>query len=132
MNEKEKIDEWLKRARSSLARAKAGKISKEILYEDLCYDAQQAVKKSLKALCIKNGIVFPKTHNIEYLLELLENNSKENYDEIKEAKILTYYAIETRYPGDYEPVEDQEYLKAIDIAARVLKWVEFKIKDNKN
>lgn len=64
MNDKEKIDEWLKRARSSLAMAKAGKITTEILYEDLCYDAQQAVEKSLKALCIKYGIVFPKTHNI--------------------------------------------------------------------
>jgi len=44
--------EWLTRAKSNLARARAGKVSEEILYEDLCFDEQQAVEKALKALCI--------------------------------------------------------------------------------
>ena len=36
MKNKEIISEWLKRAKSNLEIAGAGKSSKEILYEDLC------------------------------------------------------------------------------------------------
>ena len=50
MKNKEIILNWLKRARSSLERTKIGKVSQGILYEDLCFDAQQAVEKSLKAI----------------------------------------------------------------------------------
>jgi len=39
MKNKDIILEWLKRARSNLERARAEKISDEILYEDLCFDA---------------------------------------------------------------------------------------------
>jgi HEPN domain-containing protein len=40
---------WLKRAISNLEKAKIGKISKALSYEDLCFDCQQAVEKALKA-----------------------------------------------------------------------------------
>ena len=45
-------------------------------------------------------------------------------DEITNARLLTHYAVETRYPGKYEPVDETEYLKAVEIAERVLEWVE--------
>ncbi|GAI08445.1 unnamed protein product, partial [marine sediment metagenome] len=61
MKNREIILNWLKRARSSLERAKMGKVSQGILYEDLCFDAQQAVEKSLKAILIKLNQSFPKT-----------------------------------------------------------------------
>jgi len=115
------------RAKSNLARAKAGKIDPEILYEDICFDAQQAVEKALKSICISHSISFSKTHNISYLVELLENGGILVPDEVKSARILTNYAIETRYPGDYEPVNEDEYLKAVEIAEDVLKWVEMTI-----
>lgn len=37
---------WLKRAKSNLVRAKQPR-PEEVYYEDLCYDAQQSVEKSL-------------------------------------------------------------------------------------
>ena len=59
MKNLELAKQWLKRARSNLARAKAGRTSPEMLYEDFCFDAQQAAEKALKSLCIAYGIVFP-------------------------------------------------------------------------
>lgn len=41
---------WLKRAKSNLARAELGRNALDILYEDLCFDAQQATEKALKGL----------------------------------------------------------------------------------
>ena len=123
MRNLEAANTWLKRAKSNMARAKAGRVSSEILFEDLCFDAQQAVEKALKSLCVIHEIVFPKTHDIAYLIELLEEKNVTVPEDVQNAKILTGYAVETRYPGDYEPVDEDDYFKAIEIAEKVLTWV---------
>jgi len=48
---------------------------------------------------------------------------------VDEALTLTQYAVQTRYPGEWEPVTDEEALSAIDTAAQVLAWVERQIGD---
>ncbi|MDY6865123.1 MAG: HEPN domain-containing protein [Halobacteriota archaeon] len=129
MKNLEKAGVWLKRAKSNMARAKAGKFSPEILYEDICFDAQQAVEKALKCLCIIHEIQFPKTHDIAYLLELLEIEGVSIPDKVSTARLLTDYAVEARYPGEYEPVDEKEYLTALKIAEDVLNWVEKKMEE---
>lgn len=44
--------EWLRRARSKLVRAQADRNLPGVLYEDLCFDAQQAAEKSLRAVLV--------------------------------------------------------------------------------
>lgn len=127
MRNPEKAKEWLQRAKSNMARAKWGKVSPDILYEDLCYDAQQAAEKALTSLCILHEIVFPKTHDIAYLIELLEKTNVEIPEVVQNAKVLTGYAVETRYPGDYAPVSEDNYIKAVEAAEKVVKWVEERI-----
>ena len=122
MKNKDIISEWLKRARSNLERARAEKISDEILYEDLCFDAQQAVEKSLKALLVRLDKPFAKTHSIGMLLKLIEETGVEIPDDINRSKILTDYAVDTRYPGMYEPVSDEEYKEALNLAVGVFEW----------
>ena len=46
---------------------------------------------------------------------------------MEKSKILTSYAVETRYPGDYAPVSEDDYKKAVKAAEIVFKWVEQKI-----
>ena len=123
MKNLERAREWFQRAKSNMARAKAGKISPEVLYEDLCNDAQQAAEKALKSLCILHGIVFPRTHDIAYLIELIEKGNVDIPEEVQKAKALTGYAVETRYPGDYVPVSEDEYLRAVDSAEKVVNWI---------
>jgi len=65
---------WIRRAKSNLARAKHGKHSEDVLYEDLAFDAQQAAEKSLKALLLSLGATAPRTHSIGYLLNMIERN----------------------------------------------------------
>ena len=128
MKNREIILNWLKRARSNLERAKIGKISQGILYEDLCFDAQQAVEKSLKAILVKLNQSFPKTHSIGILLKLIEEAGVEIPKNINQAKLLTSYAVDARYPGDYEPVSKEEYKEALKIAEDVFKWLDNIIK----
>ena len=128
MKNREIILNWLKRARSNLERAKMGKVTQGILYEDLCFDAQQAVEKSLKVILIKLNQSFPKTHSIGILLKLIEEAGVEIPKNINQAKQLTAYAVNARYPGDYEPVKKEEYKEALKIAEDVFKWLDNIIK----
>ena len=57
----------------------------------------------------------------------MENIGLKIPEKIKKAKILTDYAVETRYPGDYEPVTENEYKKAVKLADDVYKWVARKL-----
>jgi HEPN domain-containing protein len=42
--------------------------------EDLCFDAQQAAEKPIKALFVRRGEKFPYTHDLKDLLKILERN----------------------------------------------------------
>ena len=131
MRNLERANQWLKRAKSNMARARAGRVSPEILYEDLCFDSQQVVEKALKALCAYHNIAFPRTQDIAYLIELLTKGDVTIPDDIQHSKLLTSYAVETRYPGDYEPVDESDYATAVEIAGKVLAWVEKNIEGEK-
>jgi HEPN domain-containing protein len=122
MKNKEIILDWIKRARSNLERARIGKCSEEILYEDICFDAQQSAEKSLKALLVKLDKSFPKTHSIGALLKLIEEVGIDVPDDVKQSKILTDYAVDARYPGVYDPVSEYEYNEALKLAENVFKW----------
>ena len=56
-------EEWLRRAKGNLALAKQRK-PRDAYWEDLCFEAEQAVEKALKAVLRSRGIDFPKTHDI--------------------------------------------------------------------
>lgn len=114
---------WIKRAKSNLAIAKSGKTDGDVLYEDLCFDAQQAAEKALKALSVFYGYLFPKSHDIAYLIETLKKYEKKIPKEVLEGKILNVYAVQARYPGDYEPVTETEYKKAVRTSEKIVDWV---------
>ncbi len=50
----------------------------------------------------------------------LEKGSITVPDGVQKAKTLTDYAVETRYPGDYEPVNEEMYKDAVEIAEKVV------------
>jgi len=117
------VDQWLARAQSNLDRARAGKTGDTILYEDLCFDCQQASEKSLKGLLVAQDLESPHTHIIAALLQTLERSGIIIPEEIKASSDLTDYAVNTRYPGMYEPIRDDEYQEALAVAERVVAWV---------
>jgi len=119
-------EEWLNRARSSLALAKSSN-NESVYYEDLCFQAQQAAEKALKALLIYHGIEPKMTHNLYILLGELEKIVSID-NEIRPVLKLYNFAVLTRYPGEYLKVEKEEYERSIAIAENCLRWVEEKIK----
>jgi HEPN domain-containing protein len=124
--------QWLDRARSNLERAKLDKLSRHIVYEDMCYDCQQAVEKALKALMVFKNIDFQWTHDISILIKTLEDNRIEVPENINESASLTVYAVKTRYPGEEEPVNKREFQQALDLAETVYRWVTDQIDNGDN
>ena len=119
---------WLVRARSNLARARAGRATPDVLFEDLCFDAQQAAEKALKAVLVKLRVAFPQTHAIAVLIGLIESVGIAVPTALAEAADLTDYAVSTRYPGASEVLDEEEYLCAVAIAERVVRWAEERIR----
>ena len=56
--------EWLNRAKSNLARAKVGNDTPDVYLEDLCFDAQQAAEKAIKAVLLHRNVSFPYIHDL--------------------------------------------------------------------
>ena len=114
--------EWIRRAKSNLTLAR--NVIPGVDLEDLCFDAQQAAEKAIKAIFIHRGETFPYSHDIDRLLRLLEKIGLKIPKYVNKATELTQYAHETRYPGLADPVTKRIHRRAVRIAAAVLRWAE--------
>ncbi len=113
--------EWLNRAQSSLLQAR---VEQEGVYlEDLCFHAQQAAEKAIKALLIHRRVEFPYVHDLAALLTLLERSGLSIPAEVRAAEALTPFAVFARYPGLAPPVSREEYHEALAQAEQVIRWV---------
>jgi HEPN domain-containing protein len=91
---------------------------------DLCFDAQQAAEKAIKAVLIHLNVRFPYTHDLARLLSLAGQTGVVVPDDVKLAVALTEYAVATRYPSPAEPVSLEEYEEAVSLATVVLAWAQ--------
>jgi HEPN domain-containing protein len=69
----EEFEVWLQRAESNLHIARRGR-GEGVFLEDLCFEAQQAAEKALKALLIYLSGDYPRVHTFTLLLERLEQH----------------------------------------------------------
>jgi HEPN domain-containing protein len=115
---------WLSRAKGNLNLAEKGGRLRGVLLEDLCFNAQQAAEKALKAVCLAQGMDIPKTHSLIHLMDLLEANGLEIPQNVRDADILTQYAVQSRYPSILEEITKSEYKEALNLAANVVFWAE--------
>lgn len=74
-------------------------VDRIFIQKDLCFQAQQAAEKALKAVFIARALPLPFIHDISDLLLRLEKSGLFIPDEIKSTSRLTPFAVHTRYPG---------------------------------
>ncbi len=118
----ESIPEWFRLAKGDLAIAK-GATATDVPVELLCFHAQQAAEKAIKAVLIWYGIQAPKIHDIGMLLDLLPSTLQVG-PEIDGSRALTYYATAPRYPMARTRISDAQYREAVRLAEAVLSWAE--------
>lgn len=115
--------DWLARARGDLAIARMPLPDGGFL-EDLCFHAQQAGEKAIKAVYIHYGLPFQYIHDLDELFSGLERHDIGIPDEVRDAAILTVYAWESRYPHLGEPIMMEEYHEAVILSYKIVHWAE--------
>jgi len=119
---KEISKSWLKKAKEDLIAAETLLDSSderlEFLTASIGFHSQQCVEKCLKAILTFNQIDFKRSHDIHYLLNLCEDKiDSDSFREIDEnADVLNDFAVNARYPGDYEDFDIDESKQAFQIA----------------
>jgi len=111
------------RAQADLALARVALPPGAVL-EDLCYHAQQAAEKALKAVFMRHGWTFRYVHDLAELIAGLAQHGMQVPDSVRDAIVLTEYAHQTRYPGSNDPVTQAEYYTAMELAQAVVTWAE--------
>jgi len=112
--------DWLRHANSDLHLSRSR--PPQVLREALAFHAQQASEKAIKAVLVHLNIEFPKTHSLVVLSDLLPGEIvKPMHTEVRS---LTDYAVTTRYPGEWEPVSEEELVQATALAQQVVEWAE--------
>lgn len=66
----------------------------------LCFHAQQAVEKYLKAFLIFKGIEFGRTQDVDFLLSECIAQDKADFENL-DLRNLNDYAVSVRYPDDF-------------------------------
>ena len=92
--------EWVLKAEEDfLAATVLNRRRKLPLVNVVCFHAQQAVEKYLKARLEEAGLAIPKTHDLLHLLNLLLPVEPLWSSYSGAFSLLASYAIQTRYPG---------------------------------
>ncbi|HWI95655.1 MAG TPA: HEPN domain-containing protein [Solirubrobacterales bacterium] len=84
------------------------------------FHAQQAVEKALKVALTLNGVDFPKTHDLDFLLALANRSEIQLPAEMAQVGWLTPWAAEFRY--DDAPMESLDRKRAEAIAEFAVDW----------
>ena len=114
--------EWMNRAKSSLVRARTR--IPDVYVEDMCFDAQQAAEKAVKAVLMQRGVAFPFVHDIDHLMSLLEQDGMTIPEDVRRSSELTKYVVVGRYPFEHRPVLEEEYTEAVEMAEAVVQWAD--------
>ena len=121
----ELVRKWIALARADLAHA-AGGLPPGGSHENLCFHAQQAAEKALKAVLLKLDLPFTRTHSLQSLLDLFPSGTRFPFN-AEDVAGLTAYAVATRYPGEAPAVTGEECRAAIQAAEQVVAWAEEQI-----
>jgi HEPN domain-containing protein len=95
---------WLEKARRDFLTAQTGLDSARPFTDIICFHAQQATEKHLKAYLLWHELEFPRTHALEDLVLLAAQKDPDFSDLKDDVTMLTPYAVEARYPEFEEPL----------------------------
>lgn len=117
---REAVAKWLRHAEADLTLAR-GPAHDEEMIALLCFHAQQAAEKALKAILIAHDLDFPRLHSIERLIGLLPAEIALPLW-LPEAAELTAYATVTRYPVFDNAITEEALSSAAALAEQTVRW----------
>lgn len=115
-NKRTVVDDWMAKAEHDLVTAHLVFDHLPNYADTIAFHCQQAVEKSLKAYLIHLNVGFRRSHDLIYLLELIERPTLFSEDDYNQLARLQDYAVEIRYPNDTIFLSQGDIVDALAIA----------------
>lgn len=110
---------WLAKADNDLLNIANNLAAADVPWDTVCFHAQQAAEKSLKAVLVAFGALPPRTHDLLALLARCADHAPDLADLEADCRALTSFGVASRYPDDlFEPTE-ADGRRMVDIARHV-------------
>jgi HEPN domain-containing protein len=122
--------DWLRKARADLKLATKSIGDNETI-DPAVYLTHQCAEKSLKTFFVFLGMIVPKTHLLDLLLDECTKIDTEFMWLRSECKFLDPYGTDSRYPNDIFRVNHEDLIDALEKANRVHDFVRKKILKDK-
>jgi HEPN domain-containing protein len=117
------IREWVQKAEEDfLAAVNLVVVRPQCPISSVCYHVQQCVEKYFKTILILHDMDFPRTHDIEELVELFPRGIKVSLT-ITEQRRFTEYATGLRYPSEVKPATLAEARKSVSLMRKIRREV---------
>ncbi len=113
------LRDWLRKADADMALAEHLLSDAAQFTNAIAFHCQQAAEKYLKAFLTWHTTEFPKTHDLDQLLDLVRSVDASLAEGLRGAIVLTPYGVELRYPGDRPDVTPDEARQAVSLARQV-------------
>ncbi|MGA2093518.1 MAG: HEPN domain-containing protein [Sedimentisphaerales bacterium] len=113
------VRQWLMKAEEDLNAAKSLIAYGMTFLSTVCFHSQQAAEKYLKAFLTYHQVEFPKTHDIDELLDLAARADNKLAESLRDTIVLTNYSVDARYPGDMPDMSADDAQQAIKLAEKV-------------
>jgi HEPN domain-containing protein len=110
------VAEWLHKADADID------LARHLLAEDalfpgaIAFHSQQAAEKYLKGFLAWHQVPFPKTHDLQELLDLVEKIEFELAVSLRDVIVLTPHGVDARYPTDRPDASPEEAREAVELA----------------
>jgi HEPN domain-containing protein len=115
------VRRWLQYAQQDLRGAEAAvRIPGFLVPRHVCYLAQQAAEKALKAVYVYRGVPYKRTHDLDVLRNLIPDPEAWSITRVPlNLAALSVWATDMRYPGEAPEAEETDIPPAVDTARTV-------------
>jgi len=117
---------WVRKAQHGLPNVRNNLTAEEVPWDTVCFHAQQAAEKMLKAFLVFRGVEPERTHDLVALLQKCVAQDA-GVDELRASSLLLNpYSIGARYPSPtlvLEEPDESEGKTALEAAERVFSAV---------
>jgi len=117
------IRQWLKKADEDLNAARVLLSHEAPFLFAVGFHSQQAAEKYIKAFLTSHQIEFPKTHDLDELLDLIEPIHRNLAKSLRDIIVLTKYGVDIRYPGDVPDMKLRDAQNAVKLAEKAQKAI---------
>ncbi len=121
------VGRWCIKADHDYKTAKLLLVEGPELTDNICFHAQQAAEKYLKAFLVYSGLHVEKIHYLPRLIELCSKADPQFHDLIEDAREITDYAASGRYPDGWEEIPLSEAKEAVQKSEKIMAFVKAKI-----